>query len=211
MIEPILDESVNPEAIAKPNASTRLDALVVSDQQFRSLGTKESQPNPEIDRKNREEVQEMIDAGEITSAENLIKASLIFQHGESLEDFSKAFNLSARAVELGKAPFVTILAQAFDRYMVYKQQKEGISQENIKQRYGTQAFVQDGITKYYSLDGLANPDEKEMFEPLLEGFSSKTKEEQQEITSRIYNKWQEMSIEERQRILDSITSQFSKL
>lgn len=211
MAEPVLDNPPLEQKDQQPNTSERLDQLVALDQQFRSKGSPDSIPNPETDRKSREEVRRMIEAGEVKTADDFVKASLIFQHGESLGDFSTAFTLSARAVELGKVPAFTILAQAFDRYMVFKQQQQGVSPENIKQRYGTQALMQDGISKYYFLDGLVNPDEKVMFEPLLESFSSKTNEEQAEITSRIITNWQSLSEEKRKRFITKIKQDFSKL
>lgn len=191
------------------SVSERLDRLVELDQEHRGNAEKYDPRNldPITDRKNREEVQRMIDAGGLTSPDDYRKASLIFVHGDTLNDLSKAFDLSIKAAELGMPLFATLIAQSVDKYMVLKQIQQGKQSDDIKQRFGTQ-MPSEGV-KPYQLDGLATQEESEMFTPVLVGFSAKTPEEQKTIYQQLQNKWQNLSAEDRQRKLNKIKDDFA--
>lgn len=164
------------ETSPKKSVAERLKELVERDEQFRSKvdleRIKRAQEDPEekrkfleemklVDRVNRAAVQEMIDRGELQTAEDFNNAALIFQHGEIPEDFRKAFNLSLEAVRRGMLPERTLLAQAFDRYMITSQLAKGVPGSEAKQRFGTQEYPDANGNLFRPInDGLATGEEK---------------------------------------------------
>lgn len=189
------------------SAENLLDAIVALDQgQRKTLDPKKI--DRDLDRKNREEVQRMIDSSGLTSPDDYRKAALVFQHGETPEDFLKAFDLSTKSAELGMPPFATTLAQSFDRLMLTLQQTKGVPDAVIKQRFGTQ---QRHGGNYYNLDGFRTEEDAELFSPNLEGFSEKTPEEQQSAYSRLQQQWENSSREDRRRSLDRMKEDLSRV
>ena len=162
-------------SLEKP-VSERLQDLVARDEQFRSkvdpervqkalADPQEKQKFLEemrlVDRVNRAAVQEMIDKGELQTAEDFNNAALIFQHGEVPADFRQAFELSMEAVRRGMLPERTLLKQAFDRYMIEIQLAQGVPISEVKQRFGTQEYpAADGKLLRPANDGLAHAEEK---------------------------------------------------
>ncbi|PPA69539.1 hypothetical protein [Jeotgalibacillus proteolyticus] len=71
----------------------------------------------ERDRKRRSRVKLIIDGGSATDGIDFIHAAIIYQHGESLEDFWQAYQLSLKAVELGFKP-KWLAAVALDRWLL---------------------------------------------------------------------------------------------
>lgn len=204
------------------SVNKQLSKIVKRDQSFRSLITPQIQERINIaqtdanlrekfikemstsDAKNREEMQKLIDENRLFLPEHFRDAALIFDHGETAEDYHKSFELSLKAVDLGMLPVSTILAQAFDRCMVKKQQDAGVPNIEIKQRFGTQSIQENGQWIYFQLDGLATDAELKMFEPLLQGFSVKPKGEQDSISQRISQEWQALNKDEKQQILNKM-------
>ena len=200
MAKSIVSESIS------INPSIGLDQIVKIDQASRSIDNPEP-INPESDRNNRAEVQKMIDAGQLSSADDCRKAALIFQHGETVGDFSKAFELSLKSAELGMPPFATILAQSFDRLMVTLQQQKGLDASVIKQRFGTQY----NNWQYYPLDDLRTEDDFKLFEPVIRGFKEKTADEQQAISQGLNGQWQNMGRDGRTTVLNKIKEDLEKV
>ena len=192
-----------------PPVSERLDKIVVLDQEYRGANFNPESLNPELDRKNREEVQKMIDAGELSSPDDYRSASLIFQHGETSDDFSKAFELSLKSTKLGMPPFATLLAQSFDRLIISLQQNKGIQNSEIKQRFGTQ-IMHEGTP--YALDGQTNKKDLELLAPnLVEGFSDKKPDEQQQVYQKLQSEWQGLSQGAKDETLNRIKNDLTQV
>ena len=88
----------------------------------------------ERDRERRTQVEQMLDAGEVRDGVDHYNAAMLFQHGETLDDYWKAHTLALRAVELGHRPARWLAAAAHDRWLM---------NQGKPQKYGTQ-FVSDG-------------------------------------------------------------------
>ncbi len=68
--------------------------------------------------------------GCLNTAEDYKAASLIYQHGETAEDYFRSLNWSKKGIALGDTSQKSMLAASLDRYLV----KSG-----MKQLFGTQA------------------------------------------------------------------------
>jgi hypothetical protein len=88
----------------------------------------------EQDRKRRQRVQELLDNGDIVSAEDYFHAAMVFQHGEKLEDYWKAHELARRAAEQGHTTGRWLAAAAYDRWLM---------NQGKPQKYGTQYTSRD--------------------------------------------------------------------
>jgi hypothetical protein len=96
----------------------------------------------ERDRKRRNRVKLIIDGGGATFGIDFIHAAIIYQHGESLEDWWQAYQLSLKAVELGFQP-KWLAAVALDRWLL----RQG---KPIK--YGNQVIPFGGVYRIPKLD-----------------------------------------------------------
>jgi TPR repeat protein len=81
------------------------------------------------DRERRRRVAELLDAGEARDGVDFFNAALIFQHGETLEEYEQAHTLARRAADLGHRPGRALAAAAYDRWLM---------RQGKRQKYGTQ-------------------------------------------------------------------------
>ncbi len=81
------------------------------------------------DRERRKKVFTLINEGRIESAQDYHHAALIFQHGESTNDYKKAHEFAKKALELGDESAKWLFAATLDRYLISM---------GRPQRYGTQ-------------------------------------------------------------------------
>jgi hypothetical protein len=81
------------------------------------------------DKKRKEKVLALINEGKVKSAQDYHHAALIFQHGESTNDFKKAHELATKAVALGDESARWLFAATLDRYLISM---------GKPQKYGTQ-------------------------------------------------------------------------
>ena len=87
----------------------------------------------EHDRQRRKRVKEIIKKGSFKSASDYHHAALIFQHGDSSDDFKQANDLAKTAMEMGDESAKWLYAATLDRYLI---------SVNQPQKFGTQ-FEQD--------------------------------------------------------------------
>jgi hypothetical protein len=87
----------------------------------------------EADRSRRVRTQAMLDAGQLSSADDFYHAAYVFQHGDLPEDCLKAHALAIVAAARGKSEAAWIAAATLDRYL------QRIGQPQI---YGTQYLRQ---------------------------------------------------------------------
>lgn len=83
----------------------------------------------ERDRVRRERAAELFESGEVVDADDFFHAAMLFQHGDSLQDYQRAHELALRAHELGHAGAAWLAAAAFDRWLV---------NQGRPQKFGTQ-------------------------------------------------------------------------
>lgn len=81
------------------------------------------------DRERKEKAKKLIKRGELVSGLDYHRASLIFQHGETMEDYKLARELAGKAVDLGDKTAKWIYAATFDRWLL---------SQGKSQKYGTQ-------------------------------------------------------------------------
>lgn len=81
------------------------------------------------DRERKTKVQQLIDRGVLRDASDFHHAALIFQHGETSEDYKKAHELASKAVEMGDETARWLFAATEDRWLL---------SEGKPQKYGTQ-------------------------------------------------------------------------
>lgn len=88
--------------------------------------------NKELDQRDglrKIQVQKILDRMNVLDAQDYHHSALIFQHGESEEDFKKAHELAMKAVELGDDSARWLAAATLDRLLLT---------EGKAQKYGTQ-------------------------------------------------------------------------
>jgi hypothetical protein len=110
-----------------------LQALFEQDQAdrraFDQLGQEQIQQMHQRDRTRRHRVEELIRSEALQAPEDFFHAAMVFQHGETLEDYWQAHELAGRGAELGHPDCRWLSAAAYDRWLM----KPG-----KPQKYGTQ-------------------------------------------------------------------------
>jgi hypothetical protein len=106
-------------------AARHQDMSAISEEERRALWEKISAD----DAARRARVAEIIAAGGAKTGEDYFAAALVYQHGDRLDDYARAREYAAKAVELGDESGRWLAAAAWDRWLV----KAG-----YPQRFGTQ-------------------------------------------------------------------------
>jgi hypothetical protein len=109
--------------------NTEMTAIFNADQAARKEPKIDWSVVREADRNRRIRTQTMLDAGQLSSADDFYHAAYVFQHGDLPDDYLKAHALALVAAARGKAEAAWIAAATLDRYL------ESIGQAQI---YGTQ-------------------------------------------------------------------------
>lgn len=86
------------------------------------------------DKDRKEKVLALINEGKIKSAQDYHHAALIFQHGESTDDYKKAHEFAKKALELGDESAKWLYVATLDRYLI---------SIGKPQKYGTQFKLND--------------------------------------------------------------------
>lgn len=106
------------------------------------------------DKERREKVGVMLAAGAVRTARDYYNAAMVFQHGDTADDYALAFSLATMARKLAPehpAP-KWLSAAAFDRYLLSR---------NMPQWYGTQSKTySDGRTELDPVDPKAVSEEQ---------------------------------------------------
>jgi hypothetical protein len=95
------------------------------------------------DQARRRRAADMLDAGAARTGEDFFHAAMVFQHGDLLEDYSRAHELALRAAELGHRPGRWLAAAAYDRWLV---------RQGRHQKYGTQYTARADAWELYQVD-----------------------------------------------------------
>ena len=115
------------------NKTTEIDNLYASDIEDRNQINwgDENAVNKlrEKDKERKQKAKELIENGSLISGLDFHHAALVFQHGETTEDYKLAHELAEKAVDLGDETAKWLYAATFDRWLL---------SENKSQKYGTQ-------------------------------------------------------------------------
>ncbi len=130
-----------PPPVQEAGANPELQRLLAEDQAARQNVPKS--PTPEFiqefrerDRQRRQRVDQLLSQGAVKTGADFYAAALIFQHGDTLEDFARARELAAEAARQGHPSALRLTALAWDRWLMKAGQP---------QRFGTQ-YVGDPAT-----------------------------------------------------------------
>jgi hypothetical protein len=128
-----------PAAAEPPNAkdgpaSAELRAILDADQAARDALMRSGKPDPQAarammdgDRKRRQRVGALLAAGKVQTVEDFFAAALVYQHGETPEDYLTAHELAMIAGVMGRGGGLAALAE--DRFLLHI---------GRKQRFGSQ-------------------------------------------------------------------------
>jgi len=105
----------------------------------------------ERDRVRRQRVDALLASGAAEDGKDYFHAALIFQHGETLDDYWRAYELARKAAELGDRSGRSLAAAAYDRWLM-RQLKP--------QKYGTQFVPIDGQWRLWDLDPTTTDEER---------------------------------------------------
>jgi hypothetical protein len=116
-----------------------LQALYEQDQAERSiffeqLDHEQLQQVLQRDRVRRQRVEELVGSEALQDPEDYFHAAMVFQHGETLDDFWRAYELANRGAQLGHPNCRWLTAAAYDR---------GLMNQGKPQKYGTQYTSRD--------------------------------------------------------------------
>jgi hypothetical protein len=119
--------------------NTELQALYEQDQADRSvffeqLDHEQLQQVLQRDRARRHRVEELVAGEALQAPEDYFHAAMVFQHGETLDDFWRAHELARRGAELGNPNCRWLAAAAYDRWL---------TNQGKPQKYGTQYTSRD--------------------------------------------------------------------
>jgi hypothetical protein len=119
--------------------NTELQALYEQDQAdrcvfFEQLDTEQLQQVRERDRARRQLVEELVRSEALQTGEDYFHAAMVFQHGETLDDYLRAHELAKRGAELGHPDCLWLTAAAYDRWLAH---------QGKPQKYGTQYTSRD--------------------------------------------------------------------
>ncbi|WP_420237357.1 hypothetical protein ACOBR2_17330 [Telmatobacter bradus] len=132
--------------------NVELTALFKADQSARQSKNIDWQKLQSEDEQRRQQVRQMIDKGEVRTGIDYFHAALIFQHGQSADDFLFAHVLAMDATALGYKDARWLSAATLDRYLLT------ISRPQI---FGTQFEPVQGKSNYWEhrkIDAVLLPD-----------------------------------------------------
>lgn len=140
-----------------------LRSLYLADQQDR-MNLDEGRLTPaemvQRDRLRRRRVDELVAAGEVTTANDYFHAAMIFQHGGELHCFWRAHELALNAVELGHEgeawwnSAAWLAAASYDRWLMW---------QGKPQKYGTQYVVEGGDRLLWEVDPETTDEERALW------------------------------------------------
>ena len=103
------------------------------------------------DRRRRKRVEQLLAAGVAISAPDFFHAAMVFQHGETLDDFWRAHELAVKATELGEKRARWLAAASYDRWLIGQGQP---------QKYGTQYRLDGAKPMLYPVNPATTDDER---------------------------------------------------
>lgn len=138
-------------AVRTNSTNTEMTAIFDADQAARKVLRIDWFVLGKADRSRRVRTQALLDAGQLSSADDFYHAAYVYQHGDLPEDFLKAHALAVVAAARGKSGAAWIAAATLDRYLQH------IGQPQI---YGTQ-YLRHGDGEWtqepYRRDLLTDP------------------------------------------------------
>lgn len=105
----------------------------------------------ERDRARRHRAAGIVAEGGLTCGDDYIMAAVIFQHGETSDDFLQAHRLALKALELGVADAAWLAAVALDRHLV---------RQGLPAKYGAQTVRMGGVYRVPRLDPTTTDEER---------------------------------------------------
>lgn len=119
------------------------------------------------DEKRRKRTQELLDAGQLQSAEDYSGAAFVFQHGSKPEDFLKAHLLAMVAVARGKPSALWIASAALDRYLQSIGKPQVLGTQSMLPAHGpmtqepyNRTLISDAMRQAVGVDTLAEQEQK---------------------------------------------------
>ena len=112
------------------DGNPEMQALFAADQEERTGEAVDWAALRKADRERRARVRELLDRGELQTADDFYAAAFVFQHGNEPEAYLLAHALAVRSLALGHENAESIAAASLDRYL------QSIAREQI---YGTQS------------------------------------------------------------------------
>lgn len=103
------------------------------------------------DGRRRKRVEQLLADGAGTSGPDFYHAAMVFQHGETLDDFWRAHELALKAHELGEERARWLAAASYDRWLVG---------QGLPQKYGTQSWLDGDKWMLYPVDPATTDDER---------------------------------------------------
>jgi hypothetical protein len=121
------------------------------------------------DRARRQRVAELVAAGALASPDDYAMAAVVFQHGETPDDFLQAHRLAVKAVELGLKDIAWLAAAALDRHLV---------RQGKPVKYGCQNVRMGGIYRVPRIDPATTDEERAAWgiEPLAQILAQSSKD-----------------------------------
>jgi hypothetical protein len=147
--------------------NTELQALFEQDRVDRSvffeqLEHEQLQQVLQRDRARRQRVEELMGSEALQAPEDYFHAAMVFQHGETLDNYWRAHELAKRGAELGHPNCRWLAAAAYDRWLM---------NQGKPQKYGTQYTAnEDEPYRLWDVDPTTTDDERATWDvpPLAE-------------------------------------------
>lgn len=136
-----------------------LQSLYVADQADRQSAQYFEKNYLEIgkrDKNRRHQVAQMIKSRELVDAIDFYHAAMVYQHGDTPNDYKKAHKLAKTSMDMGYHPARWLFAASLDRYL-FSQGKP--------QKFGTQyQFDENGNEIYFPIDPSTTDQERKLYD-----------------------------------------------
>lgn len=139
----------------KQKDNPKLTKMFEIDQSDRGKKSADWETIIKLDREHRSEVRKLLKTGQLRTSKDYFHAAMIFQHGETTEDYKLAFSLAQFAATLdpGNKSALWLTAATWDRILMSKK---------VPQWYGTQYHqsIPGGPIVLYDVNEAAVTDEE---------------------------------------------------
>jgi hypothetical protein len=149
-------------------SNTEMEAIYKEDQRVRLAVPINWDAVNKTDAKRREETKRLLASGELHTGRDFEEAAVVFQHGDTANDYLLAHTLATVAVSKGDATAIWIAAATLDRYLMKVGQKQvfGTQYSGYAQHQWTQEPYDRGLVSDALREQLGVPSQALQLEQL---------------------------------------------
>ena len=144
-------------------SNAEMDAIYKEDQRVRTVAKVHWEIVNKTDAERREQTRRLLASGSLHTGKDFEEAAVVFQHGDTAEDYLLAHTLAVVAVSKGDATAVWITAATLDRYLwkvgqkqVFGTQYSGDAKHEFTQEPYDRELVSDALREQLAVPSLGS-------------------------------------------------------